>query len=107
MTATAKPVIAKITEGLKRAIGEDCGLKARLKLNFGPDGVILLDARVRPNTVSNEDGPADCTLSMSLDTFQRLVSGELDGPGAFLQGKVKVAGDMSVAMKVGPLLKRS
>lgn len=107
MPTLTKPVIAKITEGLKRAIGEDCGLKARLKLNFGADGVILLDARVKPNQVTNEDGSADCTLTMSLDTFQRLVSGELDGPGAFLQGKVKVSGDMSVAMKVRPFLKRS
>ena len=103
----AQGVIVKITEGLRRAIGEDCGLKARLKLNFGPEGVILLDARKRPNRVTNEDGPADCTLTMSLQTFQKLVSGEIDGPSAFMEGKVKVAGDMSVAMKVGPLLKRS
>jgi putative sterol carrier protein len=103
----AQAVITKITDGLRRAIGEDCGLKARLKLNFGPDGIILLDARTRPNKVSNDDGPADCTLTMSLETFQKLVSGEIDGAGAFLQGKVKVAGDMSVAMKVGPLLKHS
>ena len=107
MATITKPVIVKITEGLKRAIGEDCGLKARLKLNFGTDGVILLDARSKPNIVTNEDGPADCTLTMSVDTFQRLISGELDGPGAFLQGKVKVAGDMSVAMKVRPFLRRA
>ena len=103
----AQPVIGKITEGLRRAIGEDCGIKARLKLNFGSDGIILIDARKRPNRISNDDGAADCTLTMSLDTFQEIVSGHIDGPTAFMQAKVKVAGDMSVAMKVGPLLKRS
>jgi putative sterol carrier protein len=100
-------VIDKITQGLKRAIGEDCGLGARLKLDFGKDGIIFLDARSRPNRVSNEDAPADCTLKMTLDTFQKLVAGEIDGAAAFMQGKVKIAGDMSVAMRVGPLLKRS
>ncbi len=100
------PVTARIAEGLQKAIGEDCGLNARLKLRFDKTGVIFLDARSKPNRVTNEDMPADCTLDMSLDTFQRLVSGELTGPQAFLQGKVKVAGDMSVALRVAPLLRR-
>lgn len=100
-------VINKITEGIKRAIGEDCGLGAKLKLDFGKDGIILVDARQRPNSVSNDDEPADCTLSMTLDTFQQLLAGRIDGRAAFLQGKLKVAGDMSVAMRVGPLLKRA
>lgn len=102
----SNPVIARITEGLQKAIGEDCGLRARLKLKFDKNGVIFLDARSRPNRVSNEDKEADCTLSMSLDTFQRLVGGEMSGPQAFLQGKVKIVGDMSVALKVAPLLRR-
>lgn len=99
-------VIPKITAGLKQAIGEDCGLGARLKLNFGKDGIIFLDARRRPNQVSNDDSEADCTLSMSLSTFHKLLNGEMDGATAFMHGKVHIAGDMSVAMKVGPLLKR-
>jgi putative sterol carrier protein len=100
-----QPVVARITQGLQKAIGEDCGLGARLKLNFDQNGVIFLDARSRPNKVSNEDKEADCTLTMSLDTFQKLVGGELSGPQAFLQAKLKIAGDMSVALRVGPLLR--
>ncbi|MFO1187254.1 MAG: SCP2 sterol-binding domain-containing protein [Alphaproteobacteria bacterium] len=100
------PVIVRITEGLQRAIGEDCGIGARLKLKFDQNGVILIDASRRPNRISNEDRAADCTLSMSLDTFQKVVGGEMSGPQAFLQGKVKVAGDMSVALKVAPLLRK-
>lgn len=103
----SRMVIDKITEGIKRAIGEDCGLGARLKLDFGRDGLILLDARNRPNRVSNDDEPADCTLSMTLETFQQLLAGKIDGRAAFMQGKLKVAGDMSVAMRVGPLLNRA
>jgi putative sterol carrier protein len=102
----SQPVIARITEGLKKAIGEDCGLGARLKLKFGDNGIIFLDARSRPNKVSNDDAEADCTLTMSLDTFQKLVGGEMSGTQAFLAGKLKIAGDMSVALRVGPLLRR-
>ena len=100
------PVIVRITEGLQKAIGEDCGIGARLKLKFDQNGVILIDARAKPNRVSNHDQPADCTLSMSLDTFQKVVGGEMSGPQAFLQGRVKVAGDMSVALRVAPLLRK-
>lgn len=99
-------VITRITDGLRQAIGEDCGLGARLKLRFEDKGIIYLDARSRPNSVSNDDADADCTLTMSLETFQKMISGEIDGTTAFMQGKLKVAGDMSVAMRVGPLLRR-
>jgi putative sterol carrier protein len=36
-----------------------------------------------------------------------MVSRELDGTTAFMQGKLKVAGDMSVAMKLGPILAKA
>ena len=51
------------------------------------------------NTVSDEDKDADCTLSMSLETFEQMRSGEVDGTSAFMQGKLK-ASDMSIAMKL-------
>ena len=44
---------------------------------------------------------------MSLDTFKKMVARELDGTAAFMQGKLKVAGDMSVAMKLGPILAKA
>jgi putative sterol carrier protein len=36
-----------------------------------------------------------------------MVARELDGTTAFMQGKLKVAGDMSVAMKLGPVLAKA
>ena len=99
-------VIEKITQGLQRAIGEDCGLGALLKLRFDNGGVILVDARQKPNKVTNDDCDADCTLTLSLDTFNRLLSGQLDGTEAFLSGKLRVSGDMSVAARVNPILQR-
>ena len=38
------------------------------------------------------------TIAMSLPDFLRLVSGELNGQEAFMGGKLKLKGDMSVAM---------
>ncbi|MBT3528039.1 MAG: sterol-binding protein, partial [Porticoccaceae bacterium] len=47
-----------VTAGLKEKIGEDCGLGATLKFDFGDDGALFLDATQVPNTISNEDADA-------------------------------------------------
>jgi 20S proteasome alpha/beta subunit len=51
-----------VTEGLRAAVGVDCGLGKTVKFDFGGVGVVVIDARVRPNIVDNVDRPADCTL---------------------------------------------
>ena len=73
---------------------------ATVKFDFEGAGCIFLDGKSNPNTVSDEDKDADCTLSMSLETFEQMRSGEVDGTSAFMQGKLKVSGDMSIAMKL-------
>ena len=67
------------------------------------EGVIYLDDSVSPTIVSNEDGSADCTVKLSLENFEKLINGEMNAMGAFMLGKLKVEGDMSVAMKLSSL----
>ena len=55
---------------------------------------------------TNEDGVADATVSVSFDDFQKLAQGALDPTMAFMQGKLKVAGDMGVAMKLQSLFSK-
>jgi putative sterol carrier protein len=96
--------IDTVVAGLKEKIGEDCGLGATLKFNFGDDGVVMLDATQVPNMVSTEDGDAQCTMEISMENFMLMANGELDGTSAFMTGKLKIQGDMSIAMKLGPIL---
>jgi putative sterol carrier protein len=99
--------IQQITEGLTKAIGINSGLNSTLKFDFEGKGVVFIDGKSNPNHVCNENKPADCTITVSLDTFKKMVNRELDGTAAFMQGKLKVAGDMSVAMKLGPILAKA
>ena len=71
--------LQQITEGMRERVGEDCGLGAIVKWDFGDDGIVLLDAKQVPNVVSNDDGPADCTLKISMADFLAMTQGELDG----------------------------
>lgn len=93
-----------VTAGLKEKVGEDCGLGAVLKFDFGDDGILVLDATQVPNLVSNDDVDAQCTMAISLDNFIAMAEGKLDGTAAFMTGKLKIQGDMGIAMKLGPIL---
>ncbi|TNE38217.1 MAG: SCP2 sterol-binding domain-containing protein [Alphaproteobacteria bacterium] len=92
--------LEEITNGMRERIGEDCGLDATLKFDFGDDGVVFIDATEVPNKVSNEDEDADCTITMSMDNFELLAAGELDPTTAFMMGKLKIGGNMGIAMKL-------
>lgn len=80
-------------------------LGASLKFKFGEDQVIHIDGNDGTNTVSTEDSDSDCTINLSMDDFNKLLSKELNPMTAFMMGKVKVDGNMGVAMKMQELVK--
>ena len=73
-----------------------------VKLDFGPEGVVMLDGK--NNQVTEEDGAADTTIKVSWEDWQAMSDGKLDGMTAFMQGKLKVEGDMSNAMQLQGVL---
>ncbi|MBI3676811.1 MAG: SCP2 sterol-binding domain-containing protein [Proteobacteria bacterium] len=104
----SSPEVQEIIKQMGGAIGANSGLGGILKFDFGDSGSVLIDGKATPNTVSDGAGKnADCTITVSLDTFQKMVKGELDGTSAFMQGKLRVAGDMGLAMKLGPVLQKA
>jgi putative sterol carrier protein len=100
--------VNQIISQLGSAIGTKSGLGGTLKFDFGEPGSVLVDGKSDPNTVTDGEGKsADCTITVSLETFEKMVKGELDGTSAFMQGKLRVAGDMGLAMKLGPILQQA
>lgn len=97
--------LEEITAGMRDRVDGDSGLDATLKFDFGDDGVMFIDGVSEPNTVSNEDEDADCTIKISKDNFLKLVEGDLEPTTAFMMGKIKISGAMGVAMKLQSLLK--
>ena len=49
--------------------------------------------------------PATLTLTADSNDYIKLITGELDGMQAFMQGKLKLAGDLNVAMKLMQMFK--
>jgi putative sterol carrier protein len=103
--------IASIPEALKNISSID---PAKIK---DMDAVILFDLSGEGGgkwTLKVADGKVDLdkgetaspsmTLSMSASDFIAMVNGELNAMAAFMQGKIKVSGDMSLAMRLQSLL---
>ena len=74
----------------------------RVKIDFGDQGVVMLDGVAQ--SVSEDSGDADTTIKVGWDDWQQLADGQLDGMTAFMMGKLKVEGDMSNAMQLQGVL---
>ena len=71
----------------------------RVKIDFGgSEGVVMLDGIA--NRASQEDGAADTTIKVAWADWEAMSAGQLDGMTAFMQGKLKVEGDMGNAMQL-------
>ena len=96
--------LEELTNKIKEKVGTNSGLDATVKFDLGGDGVIFVDGKSSPNSVSNEDKDADCTITMTLENFLKLVAGDLDPTTAYMFGKLKIAGSMGVAMKLSKVI---
>jgi len=89
--------LEEMTERVRGAVGSDSGLGKTLKFDLKGDGVIHIDG----GTVTNEDKPADLTMTIAKDDLIAMGEGKLDATMAFMSGKLKLS-DMGLAMSLQP-----
>ncbi len=93
-----------ITEQMRTRVGTSANLKKSVKFDFGDDGAVRIDDTVSPAVVDNQNIPTDCTVKVSMADFTDMATGKQNPQMAFMMGKLKVEGDMSVAMQLGSIL---
>lgn len=92
-------VIDKAVEKLNARLSEGFG-GGLAKFVIEDEGAILVDASgARPG-----DGAADVTLSASRETFEGLLAGAVNPMSAYMTGKLKIEGNMAMAMQLGTAL---
>ncbi len=85
--------LEELTERMKAAVGAESGLGKTLKFNLKGEGFVYIDG----GTVTNEDKPADLTLTITMDDLVQLGEGKLDPMTAVMTGRLGLS-DMGVAM---------
>lgn len=93
-----------VVETFRSRALEFAPLNARVLLDLGEDGCLLVDATDSPPTVREGAGEADCTIRVSLENLEKLMSGAMSPTLAYTLGRLKIEGSMGLAMKVASLL---
>jgi len=96
--------VNELTKAMKEKLEGNSSLSSKVKFNFGDEGIILLDGSGGAIEVSNEDIDADCIVNVSLEDFNQIIEGPLNPQMAFMMGKLKVEGDMGIAMQLSQIL---
>ncbi len=96
--------LEKITEEIRGRVGSHSPIEAIIKFDFGDDGIVRIDGKASPTVVDNADTEADCTVKVTMDNFVQIAEGNLNPQMAFMTGKLRVEGDMSLAMQLGSIL---
>jgi putative sterol carrier protein len=98
-----------LQKDLGQAFPERPGATARMqyKITGAPDGevafyTVIDNGKMLENSLG-DDPQAEFTMTVSCDDFAKTFTGELDANAAFMQGRMKVAGNMGKLMSLMPL----
>jgi len=81
--------------------------RMQYKVSGGPDGdvtfhTVIENGKIIENKLG-EDPDAEFTMAVTYDDFMKTSKGELDANAAFMQGRIKVTGNMGKLMSLMPL----
>jgi len=95
-------------EGLEAKLGEKSAMLAgmncvyQFKVGESSYNVTMQDGKAA--VAQGDAASPNCTVTVAENDFLDMVTGKLNGQMAFLTGKLKVAGDMGLALKLGSFI---
>lgn len=93
--------MSKVVEAAVTALDAKAkGFDGTAKFVIEGEGAVYIDE----SGARAADEEADVTLTASRETFEGLLSGDVNPTTAFMTGKLKVDGSMGTAMKLGAIL---
>ncbi|BFY99387.1 hypothetical protein BsWGS_02427 [Bradybaena similaris] len=98
---------ATIQGHLSESLVKNIGASYQFNLSGAEEGTWHLDLKSGTGSAGkgSMDNP-DCTMSLDSQLFQDMFSGKASATASFLAGKLKIAGDVSAAMKLEQLMKK-
>ena len=95
--------LPELTEQIRNKVTHADNINATIKISTD-QGVVYIDATQSPAVVTNDDKPADCDLQISVNNLVKMGEGDLNPMMAVMSGKLKIKGDMGIAMKMGQVM---
>ena len=92
-------VVAAAVKALNEKLN-GAGLDGSAKMVIAGEGAVRIDE----SGASADDGEADCVLTADAETFEGMLRGEVNPTTAFMTGRLRIEGNMALAMKLGSLL---
>ncbi|GIY42241.1 hydroxysteroid dehydrogenase-like protein 2 [Caerostris darwini] len=108
---TSPNSVESVFSKIKSTLNEELVSKTKDVYAFqitGPaNEIIFVDMKNGPGEVGKGEPPAgkaDVIFTMDLDSFMKMFSGTLKPTAAFMSGKLKLKGDMGLAIKLEKLM---
>lgn len=105
--SSIQEVIQRIDSALKEEPERAQEITAVYQFNLSGEEEGTYQMVLRPDNAYAEEGEKespDCTLSMDSEDFKEMVEGDLSGTQAFMSGKLKIDGDMGLAIRLQDVL---
>lgn len=94
--------MSEVVNAAVKALNEklEGGFSGVAKFVIEGEGALIVDG----NGARAGDDDAEVTLTADRETFEGILTGEVNPTAAFMQGKLAVDGDMGLAMQLGSAL---
>jgi putative sterol carrier protein len=88
------------TSLIKEKMADVADLNKIVKFDLTDEGVIHVDATTSPPSITNNNLDADVVFTLTMENFEGLIDGSLNPQMAFMMGKLKIEGDMGLALEL-------
>jgi putative sterol carrier protein len=93
-------VLGQALEALRDKVGGG-GFDGSVRFAVEDVGTLRIDEQ---GAREDDGAPVDCTISGDMETYKALFDGDLSPTGAYMTGRIRIEGDMGVAMRAASLL---
>jgi len=104
---TPKDIFAEMPSQLDQNAAK--GVNATIQFNLSGENGGQWYVAIKDGTAAVSEGTApsaNMTMTMAANDYVDMTTGKLNGQMAFMSGKLKISGDMGLAMKMQTLFKR-